>query len=104
MTSFRVHDRSFTVPSLVPLSPSPVILSADVMGRWLATVHENGPLGCKSFVSNVGFAHFHGSEGFWFFGRGRTKATCFAALSMTESINLTHYREGLSITVRALFQ
>jgi hypothetical protein len=40
-----------------------VILSEDFMILRLATVHENGVLGVKSFTFNESFRHFHGSEG-----------------------------------------
>ncbi len=41
------------------------------MGPWPATMHENRLVERKSFVSNVGVAYFHGSEGSLHFAQGK---------------------------------
>jgi hypothetical protein len=46
----------------VKKSTSPVILSEDSMILRLATLHENGSVGAKSFTFNATFRYFHGSR------------------------------------------
>ena len=40
-----------------------VILSADLMGLWAATLDEKGAPGCKPFIFNTTGCYFHATEG-----------------------------------------